>query len=90
MKGQLILSSSSENRMVTIKTEKLSRAQLECANHSVKSHPYLNRRSTMMQWLKRWSAALGVSLLAACGGGGDVTPNLVDTAKALKKHPSSD
>jgi hypothetical protein len=44
----------------------------------------------MMQWLKRWSAALGVSLLAACGGGGDVTPNLVDTAKALKKHLSSD
>jgi uncharacterized surface protein with fasciclin (FAS1) repeats len=36
----------------------------------------------MMQWLKRWSVALGVSLLAACGGGGDVTPNLVDTAKA--------
>jgi hypothetical protein len=38
MKGQLILISSSENQMVTIKTEKLSRAQLECANHSVKSH----------------------------------------------------
>jgi uncharacterized surface protein with fasciclin (FAS1) repeats len=35
----------------------------------------------MMQWLKRWSAALGVSLLAACGGGSDVAPNLVDTAK---------
>ena len=36
----------------------------------------------MMQWLKRWSSALGISLLAACSGGSDVTPHLVDTAKA--------
>ena len=43
---------------------------------------HLNWSNSMMQWLKRWSSALGISLLAACSGGSDVTPHLVDTAKA--------